>query len=157
MSKLRKSVIKQQERKITPSQKKALAAQAQATADATIRDNFLYRSSIRSFAITILILFIAILSGVQLWPFDAARSAAGNAYGMAFDAITGLLSVLFFVFFMIAWGNALEIRGNVIEWKHVLFCLITVIFVAACGGGISLVLYFAGAFAFLTYLWYSTK
>jgi len=157
MSKLRKGVIKQQERKYPTGQKKAPAKQAQASADAAIRDNFLYRSSVRSFLLAVLFFIISAFSAAKFWPFNALRTASGDVNNVGFDLITGATSFLFFTFLLFAWGNALEIRGNLIEWKHVIVCILVVTFVAVWGGGASFIVFIAGAFTLLAGLWYMNR
>lgn len=157
MSKLRKGVIKQRERKSPTAQKKGSVKQTQAAADAVIRDNFLLRSSIRSYLLAVLFFIVSFLSAGQFWPFNALRNVSGDPTNMGFDVITGVLSLLFFLFLVFAWGNALEIRGNVIEWKHVILCIIIVTFVAIWGGAASFIIYIIGVFAMLSLLWYVNR
>jgi len=157
MSKLRKGVIKQQERKLPSTQKKSIAKQSQTASDAVARDNFLFRSSIRSFLLAVLFFIVSALSAGKFWPFNELRNYAGNAASAAFDLVTGIMSFLFFMFLVFAWGNALEIRGNVIEWKHVLICILMVTFVAIWGGAVSFIVFIGGAFGLLTLLWYMNR
>ncbi|HME55499.1 MAG TPA: hypothetical protein VKM55_25060 [Candidatus Lokiarchaeia archaeon] len=157
MSKLRKGVIKQRDRKNPSAQKKVAAKQTHAAADAVLRDNFLYRSSIRSFSLAVLFFIFSIFSAGQFWPFNALRSASGSGIAVGYDLLTGVLSFLFFLFMVFAWGNALEIRGNLIEWKHVIVCIIVTIFIAAWGGAAAIIVFLVGAFGLLSLLWYVNR
>nr|MDO8087736.1 hypothetical protein [Candidatus Sigynarchaeum springense] len=167
MSKLRKSVVKQQERSQAPK-RPAVPRPTAAAIEANARDNFLYSSAIRSYVLSVGFFILAVLSAGGFWPFDALRNikiepntasslTIGASYGLAFDLVTGVLCLALFVFLAFAWGNALEIRGNVIEWKHILFLIIVVIFIAAWGGIMSFGIFLLGSFAVLFFMWYAAR
>ncbi|NMC04126.1 MAG: hypothetical protein GYA24_02880 [Candidatus Lokiarchaeota archaeon] len=167
MSKMRKSVVKQQERSQGPKKPQAPRPSAAAT-DASARDNFLYNSAIRSYVLAVVFFLAAVLSAGSFWPFDALRgikidasnpdsATLGATYGIAFDIITGVLCLALFLFLTLAWGNALEIRGSVIEWKHLLICIIVVVIIAAWGGLVGFGIFIFGAFLLLTYMWYAVR
>jgi hypothetical protein len=167
MSKMRKSVVKQQERSQAPKKPTAPRPTTAAT-EANARDHFLYSSAIRSYLLTVVFFILSVLSAGSFWPFDALRNikvdpnnpssaTLGSTAGIAFDLVTGLLCLALFLFLTLAWGNALEIRGNVIEWKHLILCIIVVVFIAAWGGLVGFGVLIFGAFATLTYIWYATR
>jgi hypothetical protein len=158
MSKLRKGVIKSKDRKSPAAQQKKTAAkQTQTVADAAIRDNFLFRSSVKSYLLAVVFFIMSVLSAGKFWPFGDWRKASGDAGNIGFDIITGVLSFLFFMFFLFAWGNSLEIRGNVIEWKHVIVSILFTTFIAIWGGAASFILFIVGVFALLTLFWYMSR
>jgi len=167
MSKMRKSVVKQQERSQAPKRPVAPRPTAAAT-ESNARDTFLYSSAIRSYLMTVVFFILAVLSAGSFWPFDALRSVKldpsnassatlGDSVGIAFDLVTGLLCLALFVFLTFAWGNALEIRGNLIEWKHLLLCIIAVVIIAAWGGLVGFGVFIFGAFLVLTFMWYAAR
>jgi hypothetical protein len=167
MSKMRKSVVKQQER--LPASKKPTAPRATAAAtEANARDKYLYSSAIRSYVLTVVFFIIAVLSAGSFWPFDALRgikldpssptsATLGATAGIAFDLVTGVLCLGLFLFLTFAWGNALEIRGNVIEWKHIIMCIIMGVIIAVWGGLAGFGVFIFGAFAVLAYMWYAAR
>jgi hypothetical protein len=167
MSKMRKSVVKQQERSQAPKRPVAPRPTAAAT-EANARDNYLYSSAIRSFMLTVVFFILAILSAGSFWPFDALRglkitpsnpdsATLGGPFGFAFDLVTGVLCLALFLFLTFAWGNALEIRGNVIEWKHLLLCIGVVGIIAVWGGLLGFGIFIFGAFAVLIFMWYAVR
>ncbi len=160
MSKMRKSVVKQQER--SQASKKPLASKPTAGAtDANARDNFLFSSALRSYLLTIVFFVLSILSAGGFWPFDELRNVGipsgtlGGSFGIVFDLVTGLLCLALFVFLVFAWGNALEVRGNVIEWKHLIVCILVVVVIAAWGGLVGIGVFIFGVFAVLIVMWYA--
>ncbi len=167
MSKMRKSVVKQQERSQAPKRPVVPRPTAAAT-EANARDNYLYSSAIRSYLLTVLFFILAVLSAGSFWPFDALRgikvdsnnpasATLGGTVGIAFDLVTGILCLALFLFITFAWGNALEIRGNVIEWKHLIVCLLLVGVIAVWGGLVGFGVFIFGAFAVLTFMWYAAR
>lgn len=164
MSKMRKSVVKQQERS-QGAKKPAAPRPTAAATEASARDHFLYDSAKRSYVLSVGFFILAVLSAGHFWPFDALRdlkvdansTALGASYGLAFDLVTGLLCLALFVFLMFAWGNALEIRGNVIEWKHILCLIIVVVIVALWGGLVSFAVFMLGTFGVLIFVWYAAR
>jgi hypothetical protein len=131
MSKMRKSVVKQQERTQAPK-RPAVPRPTAAATEANARDNYLYSSAKRAFVLSVGFFILSMLSAGSFWPFDALRNL-NTSVGVAFDLLTGGLCLSFFVFLIFAWGNALEIRGNVIEWKHILVCIIVSVLIALWG------------------------
>jgi len=151
MSKLRKGVKKQKKRsqqRAVPS--KDIKAKLQAGSDYKRRDIFLYKSALKSYAIAALLLILAIWTNGNFPPFDELPD-------IPHQLLNGAVSLVFFFFVLVSWGNALEIRGNVLEWKHIIFLLIAVSFIAAWGGLICFFMTLFGAFAMLTFLWYLNR
>ncbi len=163
MSKMRKSVVKQQERSQAPKRPIAPRPTAAAT-EANARDNYLYSSARRSYVLSVLFFILAVLSAGSFWPFDALRNikvdsgaTLGGTAGIAFDLVSGVLCLGLFLFLTFAWGNALEIRGNVMEWKHIILLLVMVVLIAAWGGLVAFGVFMFGAFAVLIFMWYAVR
>ncbi|MEX2683798.1 MAG: hypothetical protein Q6373_019655 [Candidatus Sigynarchaeota archaeon] len=160
-------MVKQQERSQAPK-RPAVPRPTAAAIEASARDNYLYNSAMRSYLLSVGFFILAVLSAGSFWPFDALRNikvdpgnvnslTIGASYGFVFDLITGVLCLGLFVFLAFAWGNALEIRGNVIEWKHIIFLLVVVLFIAGWGGMVSFGIFMFGSFAVLLFMWYATR
>nr|MDO8115307.1 hypothetical protein [Candidatus Sigynarchaeota archaeon] len=152
MSKLRKSVIKQKERSQVGQREAPPRATVRAT-DSVLRDNYLYSSAKKAYAFAVIFFTAAVWCAGNFWPFDKLRDLNGTLV----DLLSGVFSFLLFMFVVFAWGNTLEIQGNVIEWKHVLFCIIVVSLIAAWSGLLGFGLFIFAAFGLLTFMWYANR
>lgn len=155
MSKMRKSVVKQLERTQVPK-RPAVPRPTAAATEANARDNYLYSSAKRALVLAVGLFILSILSAGSFWPFDALRNL-NPAASVAFDLLTGGLCLSYFVFLVFAWGNVLEIRGDVIEWKQIIVCIIVCVLVALWGGLVAFGVFIFGAFGVLTIMWYAVR
>ena len=151
--KLRKSVARQKRKRSRPKKKPSVSTQPPSMTESIIRDNYLYESSIKAFIISIVFLILSIWTSLYLLPFNLIYEFNSSIA----EIISGVTSLLFFVFLIIAWGNALEIRGDVIEWKQILICVILSGVMAGSGGFLAFAICIFGAFATLTLMWYLNR
>ncbi|MHA1791865.1 MAG: hypothetical protein ACTSVI_04415 [Promethearchaeota archaeon] len=154
MAKLRKSVQRQK------SRKKSRASAQQKTRNLPIRreefvsrDIECYKSSKKAYFFAFISLIIAIWMNGDYPPFNMLQEVNNILDGV----LNGIAAIALFLFLVLAWGNALEIDGEALEWKHIIICLIMVTFISAWGGLISIFISILGAFSILTYLWQVNK
>ena len=86
-------------------------------------------------------------------PFDLLVEASA----ILAQILGGGLGVGIFVFTMLAWGNALEVRGNMIEWKHIMLVLVMALLVVTWTGILAFPITVGGSFGFIAYIWYASK
>lgn len=154
MAKLRKGVRKQKRR----SQQKAVPRKGskeklKSDSEYKMRDQYLYSSALKSYAISAILLIFAIWMNGDFPPFNEIQ----NFNGILDQVLNGIVSLALFFFLLLSWGNALEIRGNVLEWKHILFLLVATTFISVWGGIIGMFIALFGSFGILTFLWYANK
>jgi hypothetical protein len=150
MSKIRKGVERQKDRSTTPATAKK---QSPTLSSSIARDAYLYHSSKQAYFLSIIFMIVSIWACANIFPFNNIRTWNDPVA----ELICAVLCLGLFIFSLLAWGNALEIRGNVLEWKHVIVIMLATIFIGAWGGVISFMVLIFGCFALLTYFWYSQK
>jgi cation transport ATPase len=150
MSKMRKGVDRKKDKSTTSATSKK---QSPTLSSTIARDAYLYHSSKQAYILSIILLIVSIWTSANIFPFNKLRAL--NAPVM--ELICAGICLLLFVFILLAWGNALEIRGEVLEWKHVLVALLATVFIGAWGGTISFMVLIFGCFAILTWFWYAQK
>ncbi|MFX0099375.1 MAG: hypothetical protein ACFFCS_07310 [Candidatus Hodarchaeota archaeon] len=160
MSKLRKGVQKQkkksQQRAIP---RKDIKEKLQASSEYKTRDLYLYKSALKSYGISVLLLILAIWLNGDFPPINYIKED-NNLLDQLLD---GSFSLAFFFFTILSWGNALEIRGNVLEWKHIIFLLVIVVFISFPDIGnlnddiLGFFIALFGSFGILTALWYANR
>lgn len=151
MAKMRRSVEKQLAR--TPPAKAPQQKALPTPSETTLRDTYLYRSAMKALVLAIACMVVAIWLASGASPFDALA----EANSLAVQLIGGGLGVGIFTFTILAWGNALEIRGNLIEWKHIMIVLVMTLLVVTWSGILAFPITVAGSFGFIAYAWYASK
>ena len=94
-----------------------------------------------------------------------AKIAVGGKGGVGKTTVSAILAQLLggglgvgiFVFTMLAWGNALEVRGNMIEWKHIMLVLVISLLIVTWSGILAFPITVGGSFGFIAYTCYASK
>ncbi|MHA1680026.1 MAG: hypothetical protein ACTSUE_03395 [Promethearchaeota archaeon] len=152
MSKLRKGVAKQKGKTGKPATRKKPKLTA-SRLEAIEKDKYLFKSALKSYLIAGVLLALLIWMSGGFPPFDKLHEI--NA--IVDELVNGLVAVLFFLFIILSWGNAMEVKGNVLEWKQIIITLAITMIVCAWGGLVTFTVGILGCFSVLTGLWYLNK
>ncbi|MHA1371180.1 MAG: hypothetical protein ACTSWN_01965 [Promethearchaeota archaeon] len=126
-----------------------------------MRDQYLFGSSWKAFLLATICLILAIWMCGDIPPFDKIQEYNPKNFDIDMNIVDQMLNtipaLLFFFFAMVGWGNALEIHGDVLEWKHAIIVLLITMFVAGWGGEWAFGMTLLGSFAILIAMWYTNR
>ncbi len=117
------------------------------------RDAAMYDSAKKSYILAAVFIIFTAWSSAKFTPFNflyTTNDAAGQI-------VSGGLAAAGLVFLLFAYGNALEIRGNVLEWKNIFICVMVMVLVSAWGGFLTFIILMVAVFLVLGYMWTANK
>nr|MDO8115967.1 hypothetical protein [Candidatus Sigynarchaeota archaeon] len=117
------------------------------------RDATMYASAKKSYILATVFTIMTAWSSAKFAPFNYVYTSND----VAGQLLSGGLAAAGLVFLLFAYGNALEIRGNVLEWKYIFLCIIIMVLVSAWGGFLTFIILIVAVFIVLGYMWSVNK